>query len=191
MTDLTQLPLDMPMFNSNSTSHSETRSDDIPYDAVDHIIDDYHNAMSVTKIAAQTQRTVTQIKAVLIDHYGENFKEERNRQVAEELNAQLASGLSAAQLATRMGVTERTIYRKTTGRRPVREKLDDATRAWLEQLIDDQTPQLEISDTIGISVERVARISAGRGWNRSQAAQFTTWLRQNPKARQLLNWSRT
>lgn len=99
-------------------------------------------------------------------------------------------GYSAAQIAERMGVTDRTVtrWRKNAGLtkpiaenvgRPVAdERLDAAAR-----LLEDGAPYAEVCRTLGMNSRTVRKYFPGHTWTAEQSGQFAAAIHQMNRSR--------
>lgn len=96
---------------------------------------------------------------------------ERRAKVAEMTRA----GLSGDCIAAVLGVSERSVERArvATGcARPASVPLTEAELAAARQLLDDGASYAEVARTLGRGETTVARRFPGRGWTKSQGAQW-------------------
>lgn len=90
-------------------------------------------------------------------------------------------GMSAAQIAVRVGVTKRTVQRarnRTGTTRPHGHRMtpEQITRAG--ELLADGCSFKEVGDSLGFDGVTIAYHFPGRGWTKSQASKFAADIRR-------------
>ena len=107
------------------------------------------------------------------------------RQLDPERDERIATltrqGMSAPQIAVRVGVTPRTVQRaraRTGTARPYGHRMtpEQITRAG--ELLADGCSFKEVGDSLGFCGWTIARHFPGRGWTESQAGKFAADIRR-------------
>lgn len=101
---------------------------------------------------------------------------ERRAQVA----AMTRLGMTAAEIADALKVTERTVERDRAAAglsRPPAPRLTDHELARAQSLIDDGCSHSEVARTLGVHQTTVSRYFPGRGWSFTQAGHHAATVR--------------
>lgn len=92
--------------------------------------------------------------------------------------------LSYRQLAERFNITTKTVQRVlakhglTTPRPEAGFRVDDAWKAEVEKLLDEEVPYIEIARTMGCNTETLRRHFPGRGWKPTQIGTHGNAIRR-------------
>lgn len=85
------------------------------------------------------------------------------------------AGYSLAQIAVRLGITERTVqrHRKAAGlTQPIAPPMSQHEIAIARELLEDGASYSEVRRSIGRCVETLQRHLPGYGWNQTMAAEY-------------------
>lgn len=95
-----------------------------------------------------------------------------------------AAGKSYRELAARFNITTKTVQRVlmkhglTTPRPEASYRVDDAWKAEVERLLDEETPYIEVARTMGCNTQTLRRHFPGRGWKPEQIGRHGNAVRK-------------
>lgn len=103
----------------------------------------------------------------------------RRRQQVRDMTR---AGMTAAAIASRLGVTERTVQRDRgivgVAQRSTSVEVTPAMLTRIEELLDDGCSALEAARTVRCSQTQVLARFPGRGWSRDQIVQHALVVRR-------------
>lgn len=146
--------------------------------------------MSIPRIAMRLGIGVDAVRHTITLERGPKPSTQRRHDRKKRAWAYYDEGMSIAEIASRCQVNSRTIHRWLNEYRTPAQNtpVSPEQHRRIQQMLEEQTPFIEIADTLGLRWSQIAHHYRGQGWTSHQTASFYAWLQRHPDAKSLLRW---